>query len=128
MTPSTPQNLTITVHAIDLYFKNVTRIRTALVQVQNALSGTIVQYPADPVIDDGTSKTRLFTWQCILVGSPTNIFYMIDYGDGTPVLTGTYMPNNTFNITHLYKNQGIYNVDIIIYNKIGNLTAQFQVS
>lgn len=54
--------------------------------------------------------------------NPTNVFYLIDFGDGSPVNLPTYMSTSPAQISYTYANSGIFNVNITAFNKVSSFT------
>lgn len=72
-----------------------------------------------------SSRTFLFT---INVGaSPTNVFYIIDFGDGSPISLPTYMPTTSAQVSYTYGGSGIYSVNITAFNRISSFTRILNV-
>jgi hypothetical protein len=61
--------------------------------------------------------------------APTNAYYNIDFGDGSPFQNGIAINSfPTFLITHSYQTSGIFKVNITCFNKVSFINELFTVS
>jgi PKD repeat protein len=58
----------------------------------------------------------------LLLPKATNPYYIIDFGDGNPVETPTYIDSLPATITHTYTSPGLYIVNTTVFNKISSVS------
>lgn len=68
------------------------------------------------------SRTFLFTIN-LDPTNPTNVYYLIDYGDNSQINMPTYMPSPTAQISYTYQTSGLFSVNITTFNKVSSFTT-----
>jgi hypothetical protein len=126
MASSTPSNYSILVTAS---LENEIRNETLIIESLNSVNDTIFSMtPSSPTVDNGTPSSRTFTFDIYLMNNPTNPFYKIDYGDGTPVVSGVYIGSqSSITLSHIYSKAGIYNAIVTVLNKVSTISQSFKV-
>lgn len=72
---------------------------------------------------------RTFTFQVTVVPTnPTNAYYIIDYGDGTPQNLPMSLNKSAFQFNYTYSSSGIFNVNVTVFNKISKWSRLTQVN
>lgn len=59
--------------------------------------------------------------------NPTNVFYVIDFGDGSPIKMPTYMSSSSAQTSYTYAGSGIYSVNVTAFNKVSVFTQILSV-
>lgn len=60
-------------------------------------------------------------------GNPTNPLYYVDYGDGSLINNAQMTPSRFITLNHNYKQSGIFNVKITLYNMISSTEKLIKV-
>lgn len=119
------KNYTITIIASDGF---ITETRSLTVYVQNPFAFNSSFSPNRSQINDGTAASRTFQFDIVITTpNPTEPFYVIDYGDNSPIQLPALMSSSSLSLSHTYATSGIYVVSIQLYNKLTNLTQYHTV-
>lgn len=76
-------------------------------------------------IQADASRTVVFMFQ--INNSPTNPFYIVDYGDGSAIALPQTASNQTITLTYVYSFGGDFVFNLTVFNKISSVTVLREV-
>jgi len=60
--------------------------------------------------------------------NPTNVYYVINFGDGSPVNLPVYYSSNPTQVSYTYQSCGIYSVNVTVFNKVSSFSQILPVN